>query len=145
MNLAAELRHIPRSHLAGDPLPRLVCIHVPGAQYGGFYVHPFDGEYVLPNDTAVPAASGVLVVNACDGCEATVTHELRHHWQALRGLLPDAGSSFRFDGSDRGYWCAIRRYFRTYWHELDALRYERKHCPTRLNEQWLDVTLRSAA
>jgi hypothetical protein len=52
-----------------------------------------------------------------------------------------SGSQWRAIRTWHEYWREARRYFSTYAHEMDALLYERRHCPTDLNESQLEVAL----
>lgn len=138
--LALLLRHLPRSHLKGEPLPFVATVgSLPFAS--GWYIAPHAGLYALPDDRRVPAHNGVIVLSESDETDATLTHELRHHLQQLRRRLPDSSQPFSFDGTLADYWRAVECFFRAAPHELDALRYEVRHCPTDLNCEQLDVVL----
>jgi hypothetical protein len=139
MNLALELRCLPLSHRKGVSMPAVLTLPDDGL-YGGLYVYPYEGEYVADCGRAAPARHGVLCVIEGGEVEASVTHEWRHHMQA-DARWQSSGSQWRAIRTWHEYWREARRYFRTYAHEMDALLYERRHCPTDLNESQLEVAL----
>lgn len=107
----------------------------------GSYYSPFDWE-VQVNDSFYDGRRGLILV-ATDDPElipSALAHEWRHHWQQHHGLLPtDQEHWTEADCEPENYDAAIRRYFRSQPHELDALRYERSRYPTWGNEYMADL------
>ena len=80
-------------------------------------------------DAYIPFDRGVIFVSAeePENIESILAHEWRHHWQLYHGNLPNKFSfnMSRFDDWET-YDVAIRDYFRSQPHEMDALMFQRR-------------------
>jgi len=86
------------------------------SKYGGYYTH----------------GGNEIVVTEQDGEESTIAHEFRHYTQERIGTLGKGKLDFSISYEDM-----IKKYFRSYWHEYDALLFEYKHAKNPYNEWWL--------
>lgn len=114
---ANELSWLPNSVTKGEQIPAVVW-ESESNNYAGYY----------------NLKTNYIVIVEDEHPEATIAHEFRHHWQDRRGLLADTGSTLDFS---LPYNDMIKKYFRMYWHEYDALLFEIKHCKNWYNDWWL--------
>lgn len=133
------------------PLPEIVYspdnVDFHGRRCGGCYYSPERNEYLF-GDVYVPFDNGVILVGAREPelMIGTLAHEWRHHWQLHRGLAKDGSGYNQEDfASLDTYNAAIRKYFRTQPHEMDALRFQFKHAPDWCSQNMLDISLRAVA
>ncbi len=113
------------------PVPEVLFSHdgtcFSGGRCSGCYYRPERKEYLF-GDVYVPFDRGAILVSTKDPEEiaSTLAHEWRHHWQLHHGLLPGKLSfnMNRFDDWNT-YDAAIRDYFHSQAHEMDALMFQR--------------------
>ncbi len=107
----------------------------------GLYLHPFEWE-VRINGEFHDGQRGIILASTQNPelTPAAIAHEWRHHWQFCNGLLPaKPGGWSEADGRPENYASAIKKYFRTQWHEFDALQYELSKYRTWSNEHMADL------
>lgn len=140
-----ELRWLAR-HDKDLPLPEIIFtpsnLDFRGQKCGGCYYKPEQNEF-LYGDLFIPFDKGVIVVGteSPELIAGTIAHEWRHHWQFHRGLSlePSHYDPKAFE-EYTGYRAAVRKYFRTQAHELDALRYQNKVAPDWCSDYVMECT-----
>lgn len=129
-----EMNWLPASMRKGLSLPRIVVID--DFEFGGQYWRRTPERYITPFD--MDLREGAVIVLNADHRAATIAHEFRHHWQR-EALGHPGGSTWNpASNSTADYWREIRRFFRAYWHEWDALRFELAMAPDDVNREWFD-------
>lgn len=129
-----EISWLPRSLRKDLSLPRIVVID--DLPYAGQYWRRMPDRYVTPFD--MDLREGAVIALNANHRPATIAHEFRHHWQ--REFLGCDGGSIWAPASDSNadYWKEIKRFFRAYWHERDALMFEISAAPDDVNLEWFD-------
>jgi len=115
-----ELNFIPLSYRKNVVLPKVIIEPDAGQPYCGYYI------------------AGVIVVVADSYLASNLAHEYRHYLQDYYGCVRRAVAVNYEDTSCENYNNFIRRYYRSSWSEMDALRFERKIAPSDLSKFWLE-------
>lgn len=117
-----ELNFIPLSYRKNVVLPKVILEPDTNQPYGGYY------------DTETK----IIVAVETSNIAATLAHEFRHFLQDYYGhtlaVVEISDSDVEFDNYNK----FIRKYFRSSWSEMDALRFENKIAPSRANKFWLN-------
>jgi hypothetical protein len=137
-NPSLEFGWLPNNLRKGIVTPRLV-LSGPNDLYGGRYMRRTVGRCVVPELDLDLKEGGVIEVcgNETPACLA---HEYRHHWQIENGMTLGP-SLWNMDGVT--YEQSIVNFFRSFWWEMDALRFEIKHAANDLNLQWKEWIVNS--
>ena len=97
----------------------------------GCYYRPLRQEFLV-GERFEPFHNGAIIVSGQepDLIAGTLAHEWRHHWQYFRGMLPDKVTFDMnlFDDPD-SYDDAIKMYFESQKHEMDALLFQYRMAP----------------
>jgi len=116
-----ELNFIPLSYRKNVVMPKVILEPDVGQNYGGYY------------DTEEKNIVAVETTNIA----STLAHEFRHFLQDYYGHTLAAIEISNSDVEYDNYNAFIRRYFRSSWSEMDALRFENKIAPSKVNKFWL--------
>ena len=132
-NPSLEFNWLPNSIRKGLSTPRVVLSN--RIDCGGFYCNKTPERYIHPwLGMDVSEAPVVAVTELAGSVAASLAHEYRHHWQ-----WNNFGHRMRpsvWDSQNQDYKASIVRYFRTYWWEMDALKFELKHAPNDVSRLW---------
>lgn len=134
-NPSLEFNWLPNSLRKGLSTPRLVIVD--RNDCGGFCCQPTLERCVHPwveMDVAEGAVIGVSS-NELD-IAGTLAHEYRHYWQWFSYSKSMAQSVWNHRSTD--YKAAIISYFRSYWWEMDALKFQLKYAPDDVSRLWWD-------
>lgn len=135
-NPSLEFNWLPNSIRKGLPTPRIVIVN--RSDCGGFYCAQTKNRCIHPwVDMDVSEGPVIGVANNDNETAGIIAHEYRHHWQWLNhsGLM---GRSVWSEPESLDYKASIIRYFRSFWWEMDALRFQLKHAPDDLSCLWWD-------
>ena len=118
------------------PIPRMVLLDE--SRWGGFYVHSTPERYVH-RDFDMDLKEGGVIALCGSTTAGTIAHEYRHHWQIQSGYK--LSGSIWMQSPGEKYESSIVRFFRTYWWEMDALKFELKHAPDDTSLYWLELLM----
>lgn len=135
-NPSLELNWLPNSIRKGMPTPRMAIVD--GADYGGAYWRKTKDRCVLDGLDVDLKEGGFIALGTIRnaGC---IAHEYRHHWQIQSGYR--FGASVWRQNPGESYERSIVRYFRSYWWEMDALKFQLKHAPDEISLYWKELLL----
>jgi hypothetical protein len=108
---------LPNSVTKGFSSPKIVW-EQPNNEYGGYY----------------ELGTEEIIVVETEDAQCTIAHEFRHYTQHRKGQIALEGGELDLSIP---YESMITKYFRSWWHEYDALLFEYKYAKTELNEWWL--------
>lgn len=131
-----EFNWLPNSMRKGLPTPRIVIVN--RSDCSGFYCNQTMDRCIHPwVDMDVSEGPVIGVANDAHGTSGILAHEYRHHWQWLKysALM---GRSVWSETEHHDYKASIIRYFRAFWWEMDALRFQLKHAPDDVSRLWWD-------
>jgi hypothetical protein len=132
-NPSLEFDWLPNSVRKGISTPRLVLLG--GDWCGGAYWRQTDSRCVPSQFGLDMDLSEGAVIGLCASRNAgTLAHEYRHHWQIESGYK--IGASVWHQANADSYQRSIIRYFRSYWWEMDALKFQLKHAPDDVSLLW---------
>ena len=134
-NPSLEFNWLPNSIRKGLQTPRLVLLDATWC--GGAYWRRTDYRCVPKSfGLDLDLKEGAVIGLCASRDPGTLAHEYRHHWQIESGYK--FGESVWQQASPEAYKTSIIRYFRSYWWEMDALRFQLKHAPDDLSCLWRD-------
>jgi len=115
--MTTDLTWLPLSLRKNLPLPKVIIEPFADQPYGGYY------------------CDNVIVAVESEDIAATLAHEFKHHVQHQNRYIP--GSDWEQTSKGLSYNEGIRKYFRSYWWELDALLFQEKHASSEVGRFWL--------
>jgi hypothetical protein len=131
-NPSLEFNWLPNSIRKGLSIPKLVLLD--GDWCGACYWRQTDIRCVpLSYGLDVDLHEGAVIALCGRHDAGSLAHEYRHHWQIESGYR--FGASV-WQESAKSYKQSIIEYFRSYWWEMDALKFELKHAPHDLSLLW---------
>jgi len=132
-----ELNWLPLSMRKGLDTPRVVALENEH-RWGGFYMRRERSRCVVESlDMDLKEGPVIALCGSCG--PGTIAHEFRHHWQIQSGYKFRASVwQIKPNATLAEYRRCIVKYFRSFWWEMDALRFEIKHAPTELSLLWMD-------
>ncbi len=118
----SDINWLPLSERKGFSMPTVVYEPLAYQSYSGYFEPGSNKLTIVERDS--------------DFVACTIAHEFRHYMQEQKGLIaPKDNGSHLF--KKHSYNKEIRLYFRTNWHEMDALLFETKVSPNVTNMFWL--------
>lgn len=134
-NPSLEFNWLPTSIRKGMSTPRLVLLDATWC--GGAYWRRTDNRCVPESfGLDLDLREGAVIALCASRDPGTLAHEYRHHWQLESGH--QFGESVWQQASWASYKNSIIRYFKSYWWEMDALRFQLKHAPDDVSCLWWD-------
>lgn len=132
-NPSLEFNWLPNSMCKGLSTPRVFVLD--DNRWGGFYVHQTLKRFVFPS-LDIDLSEGAAIVLCATPSAGSIAHEYRHHWQRESGYK--LGNSVWSQKPGESYAASIRRYFRTFWWEREALRFQNRVAPDHWSLQWAE-------
>lgn len=130
-----ELNWLPNSIRKGLSIPRVVVTDMTWC--GALYCRKTESRCVPESlGLDMDLSDGAVIALCASQDPGSVAHEYRHHWQIESGYK--FGQSVWHQASAENYKSSIIRYFRAYWWEMDALKFELKHAPNDVTRLWWD-------
>jgi hypothetical protein len=134
-NPSLEFNWLPNRVRKGMPTPRLLLLDT--SWCGGAYWRKTEDRCVLESfGLDMDLKEGAVIALCGSKDPGTVAHEYRHHWQIESGYT--FGESVWQEASAETYKASILRYFRSFWWEMDALKFQLKHAPDDISRLWWD-------
>ncbi len=118
----SDLSWIPLSERKNIDLPTVIYEDNIGQNYGGYYTF---------------GTKEIIVVDG-ENNAAAIAHEYKHYQQRVRGfILKKSSNTALFQQFN--YNTAIRLYFTTQLHEMEALCFEYRIAKSKLNKFWMEA------
>lgn len=139
-NPSLEFNWLPNSLRKGLQTPRLVLLD--DTWCGAAYWRRTSARCLLESfGVDMDLKEGAVIALCASKDPGSLAHEYRHHWQIESGYK--FGQSVWQQASAETYKASILRYFRSFWWEMDALRFQLKHAPDDVSRLWWDWLMKS--